>query len=149
MSESAGEQRAHAYAAFEHMDLNTSFDNVGNDIEQWSPGAVWCRRVWDAAREAYNGDRFDHEEPNYSGVVDEIAGTMIPTYAHNRWQVFVDLCAYDSEHAEELMGEGAYSDMTSLAGDVLERLAEDAVYHLVMEWREVDSDEDEDEDSDG
>jgi hypothetical protein len=146
MSETVQEQRDHAYAASGHMDVSTSFDAIGEDPEQWSAGAVWCRQVWDAAREAYDGGRFDHEEPNYSGVVDELSGSLEPVYTHNRWQVFTDLMAYQSEHAEELIGECAYTDMTTLAGDVLERMAWDAVQGLVMEWRKENADDD---DSDG
>jgi hypothetical protein len=145
VSESAQTQREHAYAVLDHMDVTTTFDACSSEsTDQWSAGAVWCRNVWDAAREAWDQKQFDHESDRLDhDAACELADTLTPVYTHNRWSIFVDLTAYTSERADELCSEGDYADMTVMAGAVLESLARDAVMALVGEWRgELESDED-------
>jgi hypothetical protein len=143
MSETAQEQRDHAHAALDHMDVSTGFDDVsGDDRATWSAGAQWCVTVWDAAHEAWTEERFDHASDRADfDVASEIADAVNPIYTHNRWLIFTDLCAYSSEYAEG--DEAGSGSMTAMAGGVLYEMANDAILNLVREWRE---DEDEDED---
>jgi len=143
VSESAQTQREHAYAVLDHMDITATFDACSSEsTDQWSAGAVWCRNVWDAAREAWDQKQFDHESDRLDhDTACELADTLTPVYTHNRWLIFVDLTAYTSEHAEESESRGG--TMTDMAGGVLYDMANDAIVALVEGWRgEVESDED-------
>lgn len=78
-----------------------------------SPGAVWLETVWSVA------DGYD--EPRDWDVVGELADSCVPVYTHNRWQVFVDLAAYN-EDPTDLGADG--SDMNQAAGVCLYLIAE-------------------------
>jgi hypothetical protein len=134
MSERQQAKRDRAYAAFGHMDVNTSFDACGDDGE-WSAGAEWCDTVFVTAREAWDQERFEHDsDRNDHDVASELADSVTPVLTHNRWLVFVDLCAYTSDHAEESETRGG--TMTDMAGGVLYDMANDAIVALVEGWRE-------------
>ena len=73
-----------------------------------SPGAKWLELV------AVSAEEVEDEE-----YLSEVADQLVPIYTHERWQVFVDLAAYQEDATE--LGDG---DMTQLAGNALYMVAE-------------------------
>ena len=73
----------------------------------------------------------------------EIADSAVPVYTHERWQVFVDLAAYNEDASE--LGATA-DDLTGAAGVALYMIAERLVHALADELSEaLDEDDDEDD----
>ena len=87
--------------------------DVGSPDSVTSPGALWLQRVAGAASEL-EADR-DGDD------VAELADSLVPIYTHERWQVFVDLAAYNEE-LDDLGGPSG--DMTNDAGAALYMIAE-------------------------
>lgn len=75
-----------------------------------SPGAQFLRGVESAAEDVADPDD-----------VGEVADGCVPVYTHERWQVFVDLAAFN-EDPSELGGDSA--DLTQAAGVALYMIAE-------------------------
>lgn len=72
-----------------------------------SPGAEWLRLVANDAPELY-----PLSESDRSDRVSELADSDVPIYTHNKWEVFVDLGAWQ-EDPSELGGETADMDKAS------------------------------------
>lgn len=96
-----------------------------------SPGAKWLRYVEQIAMEAieYGADLGED--------VHEYADSAVPVYTYERWQVFVDLAAYE-EDDEGLCGPD--DDMTQRAGVALYVIAA----RLIAALGEDVTDDDED-----
>jgi hypothetical protein len=130
-----------------HMDLSAGLD--GPD----SPGSEWLDDLGSAFDEAWETGRFptsgDHGDRGETGeygsdVIAELATASVSVYTHQRWQVFVDTCAYSSEEAEELLKEGGLTDPTAWAGDVLDRMASNAGHRWLTERIEAQAEQDAD-----
>jgi hypothetical protein len=100
-----------------------------------SPGASFLERVADAADSI-------REEGGDEDNVSEAADSAVPVYTHERWQVFVDLAAYN-EDVTELGATG--DDLTGCAGVALYMIAERLLHALLAE--DVDEDADEEEEA--
>lgn len=97
-----------------------------------SPGAEWLVQVASYADELESGDQDD---------ITQAADSVVPIYTHNRWQVFVDLCAY----TEDITDLSASPDMTDQAGVALYMIAERLLTALVdalVEAKAEDGDDD-------
>ncbi len=84
-----------------------------------SPGAEWLKMVASSAD--------DIEDPE---TIGEVADSCVPVYTHNRWQVFVDLAAYQEDPTD--LGADA-EDMTQCAGVCLYLIAERLLGALATE----------------
>ena len=111
-------------------------DDIGRDYATTdggdpSPGALFLRRVEDDYREAVEaaGDVADVDPDRFG----EIAYSAVPTYTHERWQVFADLAAYEEDASE--LGADA-SDLTEAAGVALYMIAERLCHTLHREAEE-------------
>lgn len=106
-----------------------------------SPGAEWLESVALDARSLIE----DNEGASLDHLLDqtgEYADQAVPIYTHNRFQVLVDLAAYD----EELGDFGTPGDMVEAAGWSLYMVAERLI-RAIVEAEVESSDEDEDEES--
>ena len=65
--------------------------------------------------------------------VHKIADLAVPVYTHERWQVFVDLGAYNEDPGELV---GASEDLTALAGIALYMIASRLAEALIEEDRQ-------------
>lgn len=90
-----------------------------------SPGAHFLESVADSYQEAAADERYDEDDSPH-----EIADAAVPVYTHERWQTFVDLCAYQ-EDTTELGDDG--SDLTQSAAIALYMIAERLVRALADE----------------
>lgn len=88
-----------------------------------SPGAQWLVQV------ASYADEIDASEEYWQDEVSEAADSVVPIYTHNRWQVFVDLCAYTEDVND--IDPGASADMNDRAGLALYMIAERLLVALV------------------
>lgn len=81
-----------------------------------SPGARFLASVADAVADHidYNEGAWDDDDAH------EIADGAVPVYTHERWQVFVDLAAYQEDPSEW----GEITDMTEAAAVCLYMIAE-------------------------
>lgn len=100
-----------------------------------SPGGLFLDRIRDAYLEAVADEWYDGDSPR------ELADSAVPVYTHERWQVFVDLGAYQ-EDVTELGATG--DDLTQCAAVALYMIAERLVYALAQEDETTDEDEDDD-----
>jgi hypothetical protein len=115
-----------------------------------SAGAKFLRYcAWSALdvlddADSYAGNPGDTlaERAEHDGRLTEEADGCVPVYTHQRWQTFVDLCAYQ-EDTDELAG--ADSDMSDRAGIALYMIAERLIRALVELFADDDADEEEDE----
>lgn len=92
-----------------------------------SPGARWLRQVEASAQVLID------DEATGSDDISEQADLVVPVYTHERWTVFVDLCAY-SEDISELSGGRISSDsnaLTEAAGWALYLVAERLIRALI------------------
>lgn len=87
-----------------------------------SPGARFLERVAADYREAIADETYDADDSPH-----EIADNAVPVYTHDRWQVFVDLGAYQ-EDVTELGATG--DDLTGCAADALYMIADRLVRAL-------------------
>lgn len=87
-----------------------------------SPGARFLDRVEADYRERIEDESYDEDDTPH-----EIADSAVPVYAHDRWQTFVDLGAYQ-EDTTDLGDDG--SDLTQSAGVALYMIAERLVRAL-------------------
>lgn len=101
-----------------------------------SPGARFLSRVADDYREAIADEWYDDDSPH------EIADSAVPVYTHERWQVFVDLGAYQEDISE--YGDDYGADLTGAAAVALYMIAERLVYALAQEDETTDDDESDD-----
>lgn len=85
-----------------------------------SPGAQWLCAVAGSASDIADADS-----------LTECADALVPVYTHERWQVFVDLCAYRDDLSDA--GLTTCDDMTSTAGVALYVIAERLLSALVSE----------------
>lgn len=114
-----------------------------------SPGAAFLARVardvTDYVSDAEDADPRDALD-NVSDWSHGIADSAVPVYTHERWQVFVDLAAYQ-EDVSELMPD-AGDDLTGAAGVALYMIAERLVRALADELSEaLDAEDAEDDDA--
>lgn len=101
-----------------------------------SPGARFLDRVESAF--------LDMETPDEDRFGEE-ADQLVPIYTHERWQVFVDLCAYE----EDISEFGDYGDdLTRAAGVALYMIAERLLRALYEEAQDNADDDEEDTDDD-
>lgn len=112
-----------------------------------SPGALFLTRVRDAMLERAEETYADADSAAYferiADFAPEVADDMVPIYTHQRWQVFVDLAAYQVD-IEELAGDSGTVDMTELAGLALFEVARNLGDSLLEELQAaIDADEDE------
>jgi hypothetical protein len=98
--------------------------NCGDPDSAGSPGAVFLQHVRSCV-----GEITDLEDG-----VTEIADSCVPVYTHEKWQVFVDLCAY----REDVSDYGLSSDMDQNASVALFMIAERLLYALVGEREGAD-----------
>lgn len=100
--------------------------------DEHSPGADFLLGV-----QADMAERFawaaDNDEVVDGDVVSEVADGAVPVYTHPRWQVFVDLCAYQEDIRD--YGTDA-ADMTEAAGVALYCIAERLAFALLWEEEE-------------
>jgi hypothetical protein len=117
-----------------------------------SPGARFLARI---ARDVADrlidtdedlGSRYVLDQLTDGDGAHEIADSAVPIYTHERWQVFVDLAAYNEDPAGELGDDG--SDLTQTAGVALYIIADRLVGALAQELSDVLSDEEDDEEQD-
>lgn len=101
-----------------------------------SPGAEWLHSVAASVDEivAIKRDGSDY----WQDSVAETADMLVPIYNHRRWQVFVDLAAWQEDISDY---GGVEGDMTAAAGVALYAIAERLLYALV-EMAEDDDDQD-------
>jgi hypothetical protein len=126
--------RLRAREALACMGAGTSFDTVAGEREEWSPGARFCLRVWDAAQEGFREDGDAYQPGNYESLYSR-AENMVPYHTHSIWKIFVDLCAYDfSEIDEEQNERGKDQSVTDWASVILIRMAETAMIQLADGW---------------
>jgi hypothetical protein len=92
-----------------------------------SPGAVWLDRVAGLADDIEPSETSDGYRAD---AITEAADSAVPIYTHERWQVFVDLAAYN-EDVTELGAES--SDLTACAGIALFMIAERLLTALLDE----------------
>jgi hypothetical protein len=104
-----------------------------------SPGAQWLVQVASYADEL--GDELAADNEHLSDDITEAADSVVPVYTHNRWQVFVDLCAY-TEDIEEYSAQDSDMTMTTQAGIALYLIAERLLTALVEAKSEQAADED-------
>ena len=97
---------------------------VSDPDSQESAGAVWLRRVEGTADEL--GEYGDDVED----AIHELADSLVPIYTHERWQVFVDLAAYQVDIADWVAGS---EDMETLAGYALYEVARTLLTELADE----------------
>ena len=111
-----------------------------------SPGAEWLRLVAGDLHDLL--DQYATEvmageidpETDLGDEITESADQIVPTYTHHRWQVFIDLAAYQEDVSE--LGEIDGDDLTrSVAGVALYMIAERLMNALIAE---IDTDEDDD-----
>lgn len=103
-----------------------------------SPGAEWLALVhavaWELIEDTDN-DTGDLE--NAHDDITERADGVVPIYTHNKWEVFVDLCAWQ----EDLDDFRPFHDMDQEASVSLYLIAERLISVIVRE--EIDKREDE------
>lgn len=75
-----------------------------------SPGAAWLEQV---ARSLDDSDDWTED------TAHELADDVVPIYTHERFQVFVDICAYQ----EDVTEFGPIGDMEQAAGVALYMIA--------------------------
>jgi len=100
----------------------SSLAGVASPDSFTSPGAQWLQNV---ATDFYERFLDNEAEPlGYDSIV-ECATEIVPVYSHERWLVFVDLCAYswDCDQVDRSSG-GLEGDLTDQAGQVLSYIAE-------------------------
>lgn len=103
-----------------------------------SRGALFLTSVRDAVVEYAETDDYTH---HWSDAIHEIADSAPDVYTHQRWQEFVDLCAYETD-LSDIVSTVTFSDnkitLTDIAGyvlfDIAERLAI-ALVSLMVEAR--------------
>lgn len=91
-----------------------------------SPGADWLYRLHRAVSEAWESGQFaPNSGEDRTEVFSRIADDQVPTYTHNRWQAFMNLCLYNEEIDE--FSEGIEvkdsTDLTNLAGIIFFEVA--------------------------
>lgn len=91
-----------------------------------SAGADFLRRVERDTLEALD-DRGDDDRGD---LAHEVADSAVPIYTHERWQVFVDLAAYQQDVSDLA---GGSEDLTTLAGYALYEIARNLFYALANE----------------
>lgn len=113
-----------------------------------SPGAEWLASVERDARdliENHKDSTTGIDVDDYHDEITEYADNAVPVYTHNRWEVFVDLCAY----TEDVTEFGEPEDMTAAAGVALYMIAERLIRAIVeAEAESSDDDNDHDDDDD-
>ncbi|WP_152627973.1 hypothetical protein [Streptacidiphilus neutrinimicus] len=112
-----------------YMDLSSSLDGPYSPGSQWlNTLALSFEEAWREGRLPTEGDHNDRGETGEYGsdVVGEVASACVPIPTNERWQVFVDLCAYGSEEAKDALKQGDITDATNWAGDVLDGMANSA-----------------------
>ncbi|HXK40382.1 MAG TPA: hypothetical protein VJ837_06145 [Candidatus Paceibacterota bacterium] len=108
-----------------------------------SEGAKWLESVREDALALFA----DNEGESLEDLLDkasEYADQAVPIYTHNRFEVLVDLAAYD----EEINDFGQPEDMVQAAGWSLYMVAERLIRAIVEDKvsdRDLAEDEDEDE----
>jgi hypothetical protein len=100
-----------------------------------SPAARFLERIQSDVNDLTIED-WDHET-RYDAA-HEIADGAVPIYTHERWRVFVDLCAYN-EDLDEVGGSSG--DMTQDAAVALYMIAERLVLALLDERLDTDDDD--------
>jgi hypothetical protein len=108
-----------------------------------SPGARFLLQVAASVAESLEYDEDGTEDT--SDMAQEVADSAVPIYTHERWQVFVDLCAYNEDISDFGTDE---TDLTALAGAALYVIAERLAVALIEEAREEQEDNDDDDDDD-
>lgn len=118
---------------------------AGSPDSNESPGAVWAGHVFDAVSEAWDTDRFGDDSSEIGqDVISELSDGVVPVYTHERWRVFVDLCGYADDDADDVVEIGG--DLTGIAGGILMRMSERAMDGWVAERiEEMPEDDDDDE----
>ena len=96
-----------------------------------SPGARFLLAVADSVTESLEYDT--DGDGDASDMAHAVADSAVPVHTHERWQAFVDLCAY-SEDTTELGDDGG--DLTTSAGLALYMIAERLAAALIEEARE-------------
>ena len=91
-----------------------------------SAGADWLRQVASSAAEVV-AEVDDIDDARYDDRLHEMADGLVPIYTHNRWQVFVDLAAYQ----EDVTEFGPIEDMERAAGVALYIIAERLVAAII------------------
>jgi hypothetical protein len=104
-----------------------------------SPGAEWLTSVYHDALELIEDCAADCDVDfdGFRDVEDRIherADQAVPIYTHHRWQVFVDLAAYQ----EDVDDFGPIEDLTDAAGVALYMIARRLIEQVVEEHREED-----------
>lgn len=104
-----------------------------------SPGAEWLENVASVA----NDILVDHDRADdYPDDITEAADQTVPTYTHERWQVFVDLAAYN----EDVTELGPVDDLTTAAGVALYMIAERLIRAIIEDQADqAESTDDEDD----
>lgn len=95
-----------------------------------SPGAAWLEQIA-ASLDDYEWDN-DNGSDN-SDTISEMANNIVPIYTHNKWSVFVDLCAYQ----EDISEFGEFDDMERASSLALLVIAERLATALVAERTEA------------
>lgn len=127
--------RDRARDALAVMDGARSFDSVAGPREEWSPGARFCLRVWDAAREHFD-ESDDYTPGDYDGLYNA-AACLSPIYTDHTWRLWVDLGAYDFSEVDEEQNERQRGEsVTTWAQGILTRMAETAMIQLCDAWHE-------------
>lgn len=97
-----------------------------------SPGGDWLDTVYVSALEIIEDYEDDDERRD---AIAERAGSVVPVYTHLRWEVFVDLAAYNEDPTE--LGADP-SDMNQCAGVCLYLIAERLMAAVIEDAEDAD-----------
>lgn len=106
-----------------------------------SPGAAFLLHVAGLTDDLLS-DNPGADIDTLSDSITEQADNAVPVYTHEKWQTFVDLCAY----TEDVSEFGPITDMENAADLALYMIAERLI-HAVIKDRRANGDEDDDEDN--
>lgn len=120
----------HEMSELHPFGLANRADVYSPDTED-SPGAVFLARVRDDVTELLGDvDAESWDSLDQSDRIHEIADSAVPVYTGERWAVFADLGAWETD-VSDLSGGG--EDMTTLAGFALYEVAQTLTHSLITE----------------
>lgn len=93
-----------------------------------SPGAKWLEDVQFATREAIDYAKGEFSDDD----VFELADSLVPIYTYERWQVFVDLAAWQEDVDDLYIGDRD-NDLTTIAGIALYQIASRLILAICKE----------------
>ena len=133
--------------------LSSEVESISGPDSPESPGAKFLDAVRDSVVETLeykiendtDGDLL-HAARVLRDDAHELADGAVPIYTHERWQVFVDLCAYNVDIDDYASGT---TDMTELAGvalyEVARRLTDALCAKVEEEYDPFEQDDNEDD----